>query len=84
MNAKDFLKQHLGCADIPDTIPADTVIEAIGAAQQAATDETSDFDEERIQNLRNALKTIEENSKDLVACMAAKRALLNDDQYTDE
>ena len=84
MSATEFLKQHLCCADLPDTIPVETAIAAICAAQQAAVDQTSDFDEERIQNLRRALKTIEDTSSDQVASLTAKHALLNDDDFVCE
>lgn len=83
MTAKDFLKQHLRCSELPETISVETAIEVITAAQLAAVDQTSDFDEVRIQNLRSALKAIEENSVDTVACLAAKRALINDDAEFD-
>lgn len=84
MNPKEFLLQHLRRSELPDTLPVETAIEAIGAAQRAAADQTSDFDEERIQNLRLALNTIVDSSKDQVACLAAKRALLNDDDLVGE
>lgn len=84
MSAQEFLKQHLRRSELPDTIPVETVIAAIEAAQRLAIDQTSDFDEDRIQNLRRALKTIEDTSKDQVACLTAKRALLNDEELYGE
>lgn len=83
MTAEDFLKQHLRRSELPETISVETAIEVITAARLAAVDQTSDFDEVRIKNLRSALKAIEQNSVDTVACLAAKRALINDDAEFD-
>ncbi|KZN20833.1 MULTISPECIES: hypothetical protein [Pseudomonas] len=79
MTAEDFLKQHLRRSELPETISVETAIEVIIAARLAAVDQTSDFDEVRIQNLRSALLAIEESTVDTVALLTAKRALMNDD-----
>ncbi len=81
MNPETFLMRHLRCAELPESLSITEVIEAIRAAAQQSADQTSDFDAERITNLRAALQTIAETGNDPVSCVAAKRALLNDEEF---
>lgn len=84
MTPTNFILQHLGLVELPDSLPIETVLELVGAAKFSGADQASAFDEERIQNLRSALNTIADTSKDQIACLTAKRALINDEQYEGE
>jgi len=84
MTTTEFLLQHLNLSELPDSLPIEAVIEVISVAKFAGADQASAFDEARIQNLRLALNTIADTSKDQIACLTAKRALINDEQYEGE
>lgn len=81
MIAKDFLMRHLGCTELPSSLSIEQALGAINAAAIEAAEKTSDFDEERIQNLRNGLNTIAEHGRDRVSSIVAKRALINDEAF---
>lgn len=81
MVPETFLMQHLGCDQLPESLSLAEVLEAIRAAAQQSADQTSDFDSERIANLRNALHTIADTGTDSVSCLVAKRALITDEEY---
>jgi hypothetical protein len=84
MTPTHFILQHLGLAELPSSLPIEIVLEIVGAAKFHGADQASDFDEERIRNLRSALNTIAETTKDHISGLTAKRALINDEQYEGE
>lgn len=81
MNPEKILMQHLRCDQLPDSLSIADVLEAIRAAAQHSADQTSDFDSERIANLRKALHTIAVSGTDPASCVVAKRALITDEEY---
>lgn len=78
VNAKEFLKRHLDCHELPETLAIGEVIAVVAAAASASADRTSDFDEGRIEALRGALTKIAETSSDITSVLLAKNTLATD------
>lgn len=80
MNPKVFLAQALNTDELPAIVETDKALGAISAAISAATDKASEFDNDKLEPLLNALRSISAVSTDPVAVRAATNAL---EQYED-
>lgn len=75
MNPKVFLTDILDTDDLPASVETEKALVAISAAIAAATDKASEFDNEKLEPLLNALRSISALSTDPVAARAATNAL---------
>ncbi|WP_409286959.1 hypothetical protein [Pseudomonas guariconensis] len=79
-DANRFILDTLEIDELPDTFVLSQVLDLVRVALQHSTDQRSELDDERIENLRGALAKIEQSTTDRLASRLAKQALLLDSE----